>query len=216
MLKGEFLSQINNERAEQRRAEQLLSYEVIKSGCWIWQRGTSPDGYGKVKRFGKTIRAHRLFYEHHVGPVADGLWVLHKCDTPLCVNPEHLFAGTQLENERDKDAKGRRPEPANTTRVSLNDEAHTLKTLSAQSGIGAKAIGLRLRRGWALTAAVTTPLFVQGSTPGNAVITPEKARAIYQDPRSQYVIAKEYGVSQGQVSRIKLRKQWKAATADII
>ncbi len=216
MPKGEFLHKTNHARAVSLRAKQLLKYEVVKSGCWIWQGGTSPDGYGKVKRFGKTVRAHRLFYEHYVEAVPEGLWVLHKCDTPLCVNPAHLFVGTQLENEQDKDAKGRRPENANTIHLSVDGVDHTFKTLSVASGLGAKAISLRLRRGWDLANALAKPLYVTGTTPGNAVLTSEKARAIYQDPRPQYVIAKEYGIRQGHVSRIKLRKQWRTATADII
>lgn len=216
MPKGEFLHKTNHARAVSLRAKQLLKYEVVKSGCWIWQGGTSPDGYGKVKRFGKTVRAHRLFYEHHVEAVPEGLWVLHRCDTPLCVNPAHLFAGTQLENEQDKDAKGRRPENANTIHLSVDGVDHTFKTLSIASGLGSKAISLRLRRGWDLANALAKPLYVMGTTPGNAKLTPDIARLIYQDGRAQHVIAAAYNVCQMQVCRIKLRKQWRKATADII
>jgi hypothetical protein len=93
--------------------EKQLGNFTIKEGCWLWNGPVCKDGYGKVKRFGKTLRAHRVFYEAHVAPIPEGLLVLHRCDTPKCVNPEHLFVGTQLDNERDKDRKKRRsPSPS--------------------------------------------------------------------------------------------------------
>lgn len=110
---SETITKFNIEQGQRKRAAQMLNYEVIKSGCWIWQGSTFTDGYGKCPRYGKTRRAHRVFYEELVGPIPDGLQVLHKCDTPLCVNPEHLWAGTCLENHQDMDRKGRRaPNPA--------------------------------------------------------------------------------------------------------
>lgn len=104
------LSRRNIEYAVRSRLEQLQQYRVdISTGCWIWLGRKDKDGYGKVKRNGKTIRAHRLFYEHHKGKIPRGLLVRHTCDNPPCVNPEHLLLGTQLDNERDKDSRGRRP-----------------------------------------------------------------------------------------------------------
>ena len=104
----------NYARAELKRAEQLTRYIVDGStGCWIWTGGIGQDGYGKLKRHGKTVRAHRVFYEHFVGVIPQGLVIMHSCDNPLCVNPKHLSPGTHLENELDKDLKGRRsPSPS--------------------------------------------------------------------------------------------------------
>ena len=80
------------------------------TGCHLWIGGADPDGYGVISRQGrrgKQERAHRVAYELFVGPIPDGICVLHRCDTPACVNPEHLFLGTNLDNVRDRDAKGR-------------------------------------------------------------------------------------------------------------
>jgi HNH endonuclease len=87
-------------------------------GCWIWAGPTGSRGYGRIifrgnVKIGKSMRisAHRFSYEHFKGPIGD-LWVLHRCDVRLCVNPNHLFLGTCLENIQDMDAKGRRrPSP---------------------------------------------------------------------------------------------------------
>lgn len=76
--------------------------------CWNWIGVKDKDGYGTLSIRGKGLkRAHRLSWEIHNGPIPDGMSVLHKCDNPSCVNPEHLFLGTQLDNMRDKTAKGR-------------------------------------------------------------------------------------------------------------
>ena len=157
MPKGEFLSQINLDRAEQLRSKQLGNYKIAKSGCWVWQGAVARDGYGKVKRFGKTLRAHRLFHEHHIGVVPEGLWVLHKCDTPLCVNPEHLFLGTQLDNEQDKDAKGRRPAPANTRYIEHAGVVKTVREWAVHLNISYVALKCRLKRGWSLHEALDAP-----------------------------------------------------------
>lgn len=81
---------------------------VPESGCWLWLGNWTQNGYGAVKHSGRWLTgAHRLFYELHRGEIPDGLLVCHKCDTPVCVNPDHLFLGTQSDNMRDKVRKGR-------------------------------------------------------------------------------------------------------------
>lgn len=83
--------------------------KVLKheNGCWLWQASGIPAGYGTFSVRGKKCRAHRVSYGLFVGPVPAEKCVLHKCDTPKCVNPEHLFLGTHLDNVRDKIRKGR-------------------------------------------------------------------------------------------------------------
>lgn len=74
---------------------------VHDDGCWEWT-GATAAGYGDIKRHdGTRIYAHRLSYILHNGPLSSTDHVLHHCDTKLCTNPEHLYAGTQQDNMRD-------------------------------------------------------------------------------------------------------------------
>lgn len=82
-------------------------------GCWNWTGGTNGKGYGlfKVPGTRKNMTAHRMSYALRNGEITSDQWVLHKCDNPLCVNPDHLFLGTPADNVADMDAKGRRVSP---------------------------------------------------------------------------------------------------------
>lgn len=97
--------------------ERFLS-KVNKSGpkgCWIWT-GCLSVGYGLFYNKGQW-KAHRVSWELHKGKIPHGLWVLHKCDNPPCVNPDHLFLGTQSENMKDAYLKGRLVPPVNIPRT---------------------------------------------------------------------------------------------------
>jgi hypothetical protein len=77
-------------------------------GCWIWNGAVTSHGYGCVQVGGrKVIGAHKYAYLISKGPVADGLQVMHSCDTPRCVNPAHLSLGTKEDNAQDMSRKGR-------------------------------------------------------------------------------------------------------------
>ncbi len=77
------------------------------TGCWLWVGALSTGGYGKIYLDNKYIAAHRASWVVHHGPIPNGLLVCHKCDVKLCINPEHLFLGTQKENIEDATRKGR-------------------------------------------------------------------------------------------------------------
>lgn len=83
------------------------SIPVPEAGCWLWLGSTSSRGYGYSGIKGAPSLAHRASYEAFSGPIPAGMCICHKCDTPACVNPDHLFAGTNLDNMRDMCAKGR-------------------------------------------------------------------------------------------------------------
>lgn len=82
-------------------------YTIDTNGCWIWQGRIDPGDYGTLYHNGKHEKAHRVFWELHRGPIPEGKKVLHSCDVRPCVNPNHLFLGTQQDNVDDMVKKGR-------------------------------------------------------------------------------------------------------------
>lgn len=76
--------------------------------CWLWTGSKSKQGYGCMRSSGTQILAHKFSYILHYGPIPEGMILRHSCDTPPCVRPDHLIPGTQQENIREMDAKGRR------------------------------------------------------------------------------------------------------------
>lgn len=84
----------------------FVSIDEVDS-CWNWKGATVGFGYGHYWNGTKNVRAHRFVYEFAFGKIEDGLCICHKCDNPKCVNPLHLFAGTQSDNMKDCYAKKR-------------------------------------------------------------------------------------------------------------
>lgn len=90
--------------------ETLLNNSVRDqdSGCWNWDGYRDRKGYGRMTETGGEVLSHRISWAfHNKRPVPEGMHVLHKCDNPRCINPEHLMIGTNLDNHYDKMAKGR-------------------------------------------------------------------------------------------------------------
>lgn len=86
----------------------LRGVDIKPCGCWEWQGAKSIQGYGQIEFENKTWRTHRLMAHIKVADVLDTSIVCHRCDNPCCINPEHIWVGTQKQNVDDRDKKGRR------------------------------------------------------------------------------------------------------------
>jgi hypothetical protein len=90
-------------------AERLMARIRYQGDCWEWTGSLNGKGYGQINIKGGNVPSlvHRTSYAEFVGPIPEGLDVLHKCDNPLCFKPSHLFLGTHADNMKDKMEKGR-------------------------------------------------------------------------------------------------------------
>lgn len=140
----------------------------MTDSCWLWTGALCRDGYGRFgnPKAGARQGAHRFSWILSFGPIPDGMSVLHKCDNPRCVRPAHLFLGTQLDNIRDMNTKGRtyrfvvkRGEKSNAAKVTEADVREirrryrfggvTHKQLAQEFGISASAVGFIISgRNW--------------------------------------------------------------------
>ncbi len=120
------------------------------TGCYLWLAAVGSSGYGHFGYWGRVVDVHRFAYEHFVGPIPDGMCVLHRCDMPLCVNPAHLFLGTQTDNMRDMDEKRRRKTPQGEDRgptkltvaqvLAIRRDRRSTRKIASVYGVGKSAI----------------------------------------------------------------------------
>lgn len=219
--------------------EQVQRYwsHVDKSGgadaCWIWNGAKAGGAYGyygvRLNRFQTVSRlAHRWAWIITYGNITDGLRVCHRCDTPPCCNPAHLFLGTDADNTQDKLAKGRQHSKLTWEHVrdirQLGEEGFLLKDIAPRYGIAASQISLILQgkrwrndplEGIAESIPVNTHSYTSENTGGennsSAKLTWEQVREIRRlgnDGHTQRELAKIYNVSQPHIGCILRNERW--------
>ena len=111
------------------RLEKYTSPEP-NSGCWLWDGAADPKGYGRIRINKRTRLTHRISYAEHRGPIADEVCVLHKCNVPACINPDHLYLGDRADNRRDAVAAGHVPygDRHPDTKLSEKDAAYVRRS----------------------------------------------------------------------------------------
>lgn len=102
--------------------------------CWEWTAYKQGKGYGLIGTANGSARAHRISWRIHNGPIPKGLFVLHRCDNPACVNPDHLFLGTHKDNMSDRQRKKRHAYGTRNGNAKLNPESvRAIRALAQQS-----------------------------------------------------------------------------------
>lgn len=166
------------------------------SGCWLWTAATDGRGYGVIGIGRRVFKAHRISWLLHRGPVPDGMDVLHRCDTPPCVNPDHLWLGTAKDNAADMVAKGR-----GRNRVFYGDQHWSRRRPE------------RVPRGDRNGARLHPERMCRGERQGSAKLTAEDViaiRAEYLGLRGQQsTLANKYGISRKHLVRIAAGESWR-------
>ncbi|UZT28587.1 response regulator [Bacillus phage vB_BceS_LY5] len=116
-----------------------IEYEINKNGCYICtsHAQNSSDGHIRIRRNGKRYLAHRYVYEQHYGEIPKDLVVRHKCDTPQCLNVDHMELGTPLDNVQDRVSRGRNAVGENASKAKLTEiEVLEIRSLYAEGNTG--------------------------------------------------------------------------------
>jgi hypothetical protein len=153
-------------RAKLTKANLQNKVSISEKGCWLWSgarktAGTRGFSYGWVTLDGKQQNAHRAVWALFFGDIPRGFYVCHKCDVPLCVNPDHLFLGTPSDNMQDMWNKNRhkRPDESNLHRKLSNEQVsqivdllstgETQKLIANKYGVSQACISnINTKRSW--------------------------------------------------------------------
>jgi len=127
------------------------------SGCWLWDACILKSGYGQIKAGDKVKYAHRVSYEIYIGKIPSSKFVCHACDTPSCVNPDHLWLGTHNDNmldmmTKDRSAKGERSAAAKLTEEQVREirfDSRVQQTIAEEHGVDQTLISqIKLGKIW--------------------------------------------------------------------
>jgi hypothetical protein len=176
------------------------------SGCWLWLAASGHAGYGQFFIDGTVYPASKAAWMLYKGPVPDGMDVCHRCDVSACVNPDHLFIGTHLENMQDCMQKGRfkflgsRPGEMNAAAVLTEADVLVIRASSKS--------GRALAHEYGVSATTITEIqtgktwsHLPGARPARKrpQLTPEQRAMIGASPEKPKVLAARFGISEGLV-----------------
>ena len=173
-------------------SERLLGNVVVDEyGCFIWQGKLDRDGYGEIKAFGPKWRVHRLAFTIWRKDIPHGLCVCHHCDVPRCINPAHLFIGTNRENILDSVRKHRR----------ASGQRH-----------GSRTHPERLARGIRNGSKIHPENLTRGESNPNSKLTwgnIVEIRHLRSHGTSLVALARRFGVAHPTIRMIVLKRTWK-------
>ncbi len=191
------------------------------SGCWLWLGATKhgPTGYGDISVNGKHKIVTRIVWELRNTPIPEGLFICHRCDVPLCINPDHLFLGTAQENFDDMRIKKRHPRGECSGMAKLTEkqvflilsDRRRLTIIAREYGVSNVLISkIKRREIWTHLEGCAVHFGRSNK------LTVESVREIYVANGRHKDIGARYGVSQVMVSKIKRGEAWIEATADLM
>ncbi len=201
--------------------DQSIKHYSGLSRCWMWTMSKCVGEYGNMSLGRGYQKTHRISFLIHAGDIPAGMCILHKCDNPTCVNPEHLFLGTRAQNVADMHAKGR------ANKASGDASASRLHPESRARGDrnGARLYPERLLRGKELSeimkrVALRGParselmkrIASRGEFHHTSKLNPEKvrmARSLYSEGKSLASIGRTLGVTYKTIGRVIRGETWK-------
>lgn len=186
-------------------------------------------GYGTTFFNGKRYYAHRLSYLLNVGEIPEGMFVCHKCDTPSCIEPTHLFLGTPKDNTSDSVTKLRHAHGAKviTAKLSEEDAVRVASDPRSFSDI-ARAFNVSPGAVWAIKRRkkwkhLKVPIVINkgkfrpiGERHHMAKLTEDQVRRIIADERTSLTISRDYGVGRRAIDRIKTGERWPHVLTSIL